>query len=124
MELKSDIDNENKIEFFVRNFYDNVMKDDLLSIHFQGLDFEHHVPRMVQFWSFVLLDKPGYTGNVFDKHVHLNIGEEDFGRWLKHFHEVMDANFSGEKANFAKERADLLGYTFESKLRQIKGSKN
>ena len=120
MQPLPDIDNETKIEFFIRCFYDKVMKDDLLAEHFNGINFEHHVPRMIQFWSFILLDKPGYTGNVFDKHVHLKIGKEHFDRWLRHFHEVMDSNFYGEKASLAKQRADLLGYTFESKMEQLK----
>jgi len=37
---------------------------------------------MFAFWNFILLDKAGYTGNVFDKHADLKFNEIHFDHWL------------------------------------------
>jgi hemoglobin len=82
------------------------------------VDFEHHMPRMVAFWNFILLDKAGYTGNVFDKHANLPIGEKEFDRWISHFTNVLHDFFEGEKATLAKQRAEVLKFTFLSKMKK------
>ena len=114
--MRKDIENQGDIELMVRTFYDRVLKDELLAPHFDGLDFEKHFPRMFDFWSFILLGKTGFTGNVFDKHRHLNIGQEDFDRWLHIFRQTIDDLFEGEVADKAKSQAALLSYTFSQKM--------
>jgi hemoglobin len=104
------------VEFLVSTFYKKVMSDELLAPKFTNINFEHHLPRIVAFWNMVLLDGTGYTTNVFDKHVHLQIDERHFKQWLHYFHATVDEYFEGEKANLAKQRADVLGYTFQTKL--------
>ncbi len=111
-----DIDTEERVEFLVKTFYSRVLKDDLLAPHFKNIDFLSHFPRMIAFWSFILLDKEGYKGNVFDKHVGLNIHQPEFDRWQHYFNKTVNDFFAGEKANLAKQRAELLKYTFLSKL--------
>ena len=114
-----DIDTEQRVEFLVKTFYSRVLKDEVLAPHFKDIDFPSHFPRMIAFWSFILLDKEGYKGNVFDKHVGLNIHEPEFEHWIFHFNKTVNDFFEGEKANLAKQRAELLKYTFLSKLNQI-----
>ena len=114
--MLSDIDTEQRVEFLVKTFYGRALADELLAPHFADVDFEQHLPRMIAFWAFILLDKEGYKGNVFDKHAHLPIHEAEFNRWIFHFKNVVDDFFFGEKANLAKQRAELLKYTFLSKL--------
>ncbi|NJN34159.1 MAG: group III truncated hemoglobin [Saprospiraceae bacterium] len=87
-----------------------------MSPHFEGLDFEHHFPRMIQFWAFILLDEPGNTGNVFDKHRHLAIDQRHFERWINTFCATVDALFEGKTAEKAKQNAQVIGYTFQSKM--------
>lgn len=106
------------VDFLVRTFYGRALQDDLLAPHFAHINFEEHFPRMVAFWSFILLDKAGYTGNVFDKHAQLQIDERHFDRWLHHFTSVVHDFFEGEKADLAKQRAEVLKYTFQSKFRK------
>ncbi len=118
-----DIQNKSDVTLLITTFYGRVMKDELLAPHFEGINFDHHIPRIVDFWSFILLDESGFTGNVFDRHVHLNIDERHFKQWLHHFHETTDALFSGEKAELAKQRADVLGFTFQSKLENLRKNK-
>src|ERR1700740_3419673 len=114
----NDISTEDHVAFLVKTFYSRVLNDELLAPHFVNVDFEHHFPRMIAFWSFILLDKPGYTGNVFDKHVNLPINEAHFDRWLMHFKGVVHDFFEGEKAELAKQRADVLKFNFLSKMKE------
>jgi hemoglobin len=114
--MKKHIDNQEDIEFLVRSFYGKALNDELLSPHFKGIDFEHHFPRMFDFWGFILLGKTGFTGNVFDKHKHLEVGKEEFERWVSLFHQTVDELFEGEIAERAKAQAELLGYTFSQKM--------
>ena len=117
--MKHDIESEEDITKLVHVFYSKLLNDDLMSPHFKGLNLEHHFPRIIDFWSLILLDKIGYTSNVFDKHVHLNIHQLHFDKWVALFTETVDELFVGEKSNFAKQRAAVLGYTFGSKIEAL-----
>jgi hemoglobin len=117
-----DISTETDVEKLVRAFYNSLLEDELMAPQFVGLDFEHHFPRMIGFWCFILLDKPFNTGNVFDKHRHLDIDEAHFTRWVATFSETVDSLFLGEKAEKAKFNAQLLGHTFQSKMKFLKNN--
>ena len=106
------------VDRLVTVFYDRVLKDELLSPHFTGIELAHHLPRIAAFWALILIDKEGYKGNVFDRHAHLNINNAHFDRWVALFTQTVDELFVGEKAELAKQRAKLLQYTFVSKLEQ------
>jgi hemoglobin len=76
------------------------------------------MPKMIHFWSFALLNEPGYTTNVVEKHLHMPLQEVHFERWLNLFNETIDEHFSGEIANQAKQRAQLIGWTIKSKMQK------
>ncbi len=114
-----DIQHQDDIKLLIQNFYAQATKDNLLGEHFTNVDFEHHLPRMIQFWAFLLLGQEGITGNVFDKHKNLNIGGLDFARWVSIFHATVDAHFVGDIAEKAKQQASLLGYTFNEKMKYM-----
>jgi hemoglobin len=118
-DLKTDIQHRSDICLLVDTFYDKVLKDDLLSPHFAHINFENHMPRMVDFWCFTILDEGNFRGNIFDKHVSLAIDETHFTKWLFLFHQTMNELFEGEKATMALQRADLIGYTFASKMKAL-----
>lgn len=104
------------IELLVDTFYTAVLKDEQLAPFFAHLNFVEHLPKMVHFWSFVLLDEPGYTTNVTEKHQHMKLNKALFDRWVELFHATVDQLFEGEKAQLAKERATVLGWTMGSKF--------
>ena len=114
----NDISSKDDITKLVLTFYEKVNKDDELSPFFKDLDFEVHMPKMIHFWSFALLNEPGYTTNVVEKHVHMPLKEVHFERWLTLFNETIDEHFSGELANQAKQRAQLIGWTIKSKIQR------
>ncbi|MCR9174264.1 MAG: group III truncated hemoglobin [bacterium] len=111
-----DIQTKDDVEFLVNSFYTNVLKDEVLAPFFTKLDFDRHLPRMIHFWSFVLLDEPGYTTDVTKTHINMPLKKEHFDRWIQLFNETTDAHFSGGNAEKAKQRAFLIRWTIESKM--------
>jgi hemoglobin len=110
-----DIETREDVERLLRTFYSNLFKSEGMKRVFEGIDFEAHFPKIVHFWSFVLLDEPGYKTNVFEKHVPLPIQSPQFDEWLRTFTSTVDSLFKGEKADLAKQRATVLAYTFKAK---------
>ncbi|MEY3237977.1 MAG: hypothetical protein RI883_2078 [Bacteroidota bacterium] len=111
-----DIETRSDIEIMVNKFYAKIMIDKLLSPFFKNLNFEIHLPKMVDFWAFVLLDEVGYSTNVTEKHLKMALNKEHFAQWLKLFNETINQNWEGENAEKAKQRAYLIGWTIESKM--------
>jgi hemoglobin len=111
-----DIETEEDISFWLHKFYEKLLADPVTAPKFEDLDLAAHMPKLVQFWAFVLLDKPGYTTNVFERHSHLNLEKEHFDVWLQHFRETTEQLFAGEKAEMAKQRVTLLATTFMHKI--------
>jgi hemoglobin len=118
--MKKDIASKEDIQLLVDTFYSRVLSDSILAPHFAHINFEEHKPKMIFFWSFALLNEPGYTTNVFDKHRDLKIDKSHFDQWLKLFHQTVDELFEGEKANDAKMRASSIGWSFAEKLKQLR----
>lgn len=111
-----DILTEADIEQWQQAFYSKLLADPLTAPKFAHLDLPAHMPKIVAFWSFVLLEKEGYKTNVFEKHLHLNLEKIHFERWLHYFFETTDAMFAGKNADTAKQRVKLLASTFLHKL--------
>lgn len=117
--MRSNISSSGDVEFLVKTFYENLLQNDVIKPVFAHVDFEKHMPHMVAFWEFVLLDKEGYTTNVFDKHVNLPLKAEHFEIWLSTFENTVNTLFSGENAEKAIFRAKTIAFSFESKLKQM-----
>jgi len=115
-----DIENKNDIETLIQAFYATLLQIDEMKPAFEGLDFQHHVPKIVAFWSMVLLDEEGYKTNVFDKHMHLPIKPHHFDIWRDTFISTVKRLYKGEKAELAIQRATVLSYTFKSKWEHLK----
>lgn len=111
-----DIETREDITLLVDTFYTDVLKDSLLAPFFAALNFDQHKPKMVHFWSFVLLDEAGYTTDVTKKHTQMRLEKEHFDRWLELFNSTLDRLFQGEIVEKAKQRAVLLGWTIQSKI--------
>jgi hemoglobin len=114
-----DITNSSDVELLVKTFYSNLLLNEVVKPIFEQVDFEKHMPHMIAFWEFVLLDKEGYKSNVFDKHVNLPLKAEHFAIWLTTFENTVHSLFIGEKANMAIQRAQTIAYSFESKMAQM-----
>lgn len=115
-----DIETKADIEKMMRAFYSRLLELEDMQRVFSMIDIEQHLPHIVHFWSFVLLDESGYKTNVFEKHLNLPIQSPQFDTWLNVFTGTVDDLFTGEKADLAKQRATALAYTFKSKWEAIK----
>ncbi|MEN9399856.1 MAG: hypothetical protein RL632_957 [Bacteroidota bacterium] len=111
-----DIETYEECHFLIERFYDKLLTDEHIGHYFQHLDLSKHIPRVTEFWAFILIDKTGYTGNMMDAHARLPLTGDDFDHWLALFHETVHKHFSGEKANLAVERSSLIAWTMRSKL--------
>lgn len=112
-----DIQTHSDIEKLVNDFYNKVLKEEQLAPFFKNLDFEKHLPRMIHFWAFVLLDESGYTTNVTDKHINMSLKKNHFDKWIMIFNDSVDSLFHGDKADLAKQRASVLAWTIMSKMK-------
>jgi len=116
---KPDIQNDEDVKLLVHTFYEKVEADDRLGYIFNDfaeVDWDHHLPNMVDFWSNLLFQTGRYKGRPFRQHLPLPIQKNDFGRWLTLFKETVDEHFSGEKAEFAREMASKIAASFSIRL--------
>lgn len=102
--------------FLIERFYDKLLADDAVSHFFKELDLAEHIPKVADFWGFVLLDETGYSTNVISKHAQLALEPAHFQIWLKHFKDTLNEHFTGEKVAIASQRADLIAWTMENKM--------
>ena len=112
-----DIETKDDLTFLIDTFYNKVFIDPLIGLFFKNINFEEHKPHMVNFWAFAILDEPGYSTNVIEKHLKFRIKQEHLDRWLALFSETVDEHFEGEKAEAAKQRAQWVGWTILSKMK-------
>lgn len=110
------IEAKEDLTFLIDQFYGKVLQDESLAPFFKHFDMAEHMPRMVQFWSFALLDEAGYKGNVIEKHLHMPLRKEHFDRWVELFEFTLDEFFEGEKVTLAKQKVAVLRWTMESKI--------
>jgi hemoglobin len=114
-----DIENEKDIKLMVDEFYSKINVHPELSPFFNEIaktDWNHHLPRMYDFWSSILLGTMKYSGAPFPKHQVLPLRKENFDQWLELFFHTVDENFKGPKADEAKVRASIIAKTFIYKL--------
>lgn len=117
MSGKNDITTYQDVEALIKTFYSRLLADPLMAPHFADIHLADHLPRITAFWAFILLDIEGYKGSVMERHRHLDIGPQHFDRWVQTFSETVDELYAGEKAELAKQRAKLLGLTFQTKFK-------
>ena len=74
----NDIQNKDDLNILVRNFYDKLLSDDEISYIFTDVvkvNLEHHFPVLVTFWSQAILGTGGYTNNLTQIHLDINVKE-------------------------------------------------
>ena len=121
--MKRDIENREDIRRLIDAFYAKVRGDSVIGYFFNEVarvDWEHHLPVMVDFWDGVLFQRAGYTGNPILTHVQLNqkspLKKEHFDQWKKLFLEAINENFEGEKAEMIGQRAQSIATVMQIKI--------
>jgi hemoglobin len=83
---------EEQLTTLVHSFYGKVREDEVLGPVFNGAisDWPHHLGKMVDFWSSVMLTTGRYKGNPLMMHLkHIaRIRPDMFGRWLELWRET------------------------------------
>src|SRR5690625_7932927 len=102
---RTDIRNEQDVTRLVHTFYGYVQKNERLNYIFgevADVDWTHHLPNMVDFWSNLLFQTGRYKGRPFRQHLPLPFQRADFSVWLKPFHCTVAVLFSGGRAGMAR----------------------
>ena len=89
----TDLCTEEELKVLVHAFYARVRQDAVLAPIFNARidDWDHHLDKLVDFWSSVLRRTGRYTGNPMQKHAALpELSAELFERWLALFGERGD----------------------------------
>jgi len=117
--MKRDIENRDDIDLLMQIFYQRAMADETIGYIFTDvakLDLKHHLPIIGDFWETLLFQSGSYQ-----KHgrnplmVHGGLNEKEpllpvhFERWLEIFTDAVDELFFGERSDFLKMRARMIG---------------
>jgi hemoglobin len=114
MEQREDRDlcSRGDIHDLVVEFYREVVFDPLLGPVFEEVaevDWAAHIPKLIDYWSRVLLGEPGYDGFILRPHQHVHdlqaLRLEHFDRWYALFVVSVDRRWQGPAADQAKEHA-------------------
>ncbi|MBK6636037.1 MAG: group III truncated hemoglobin [Chitinophagaceae bacterium] len=128
--MKPDINSRADIEKFITAFYEKVKVDATIGFIFTEvvqMNWEKHIPLIVDFWETILLDNPVYKKNAMEVHFDLNkkipLQKEHFSSWLLLFAKAIDEFFEGKKAEMAKSRAksiaDVMFFKMENARKGI-----
>ncbi len=113
----SDIETEADVRAVVHAFYRDMEADPTLGGYFAGLDWEHHLPKMVSFWSSVVFQTGAYRGRPFDPHARMpGLNRTHFAHWVGRFLRTVDGLFAGPHADLMKARAEQIAGVFQVKL--------
>ena len=121
-DTRCDLVGRDEVERLVRNFYRGAAMDDVLGpvFHAAGLDWNGHIERVTDFWSWQLLGQPGYEGHPLRAHeaVHARtpLSPTHVDRWLALFCDTVDDSFRGPTAEAAKVRASKMAAALERLL--------
>ncbi len=123
MIVLKDIENRKDIEILINSFYDKVKEDKIIGYFFSeviNVDWEKHLPTMYNFWESIIFGTPVYEGNPMRPHMSLHekspMESRHFEQWLKLFTSTVDEHFSGEKAEFTKQRAMSIATVMQIKI--------
>ena len=125
--MKSDISSRADIEKMVFQFYELVKADNTIGFIFTDvvqMNWEKHIPVIVDFWETILLDNPVYTKNAMEVHYDLNkkipLQKEHFKSWVHLFITTVDDLFEGKIAALAKTRAKSIAAVMLFKMENAK----
>lgn len=123
--MKKDIESRADIEVMVNTFYERVKADDVIGFIFNDIvkmNWEKHLPLMVDFWENALFFAGTYSGNPMNLHKHLHhirpLDNKHFAQWVSLFTKTVDDLFEGANATLAKQRAASIASVMESNILQ------
>jgi hemoglobin len=126
MATKKDIESRADIDRFIRSFYEQVTLDETIGIIFTQvvkMDWDHHIPVIIDFWETILLDHPVYKNNAMEVHYQLNkifpLRKNHFDAWLLLFNTIINDMYAGPVTELAKKRAAGIAGLMQYKMNNI-----
>jgi len=123
MDEIKDIETRDDIELFILSFYETVKQDETIGMIFTNvvkMDWEHHIPVIIDFWETILLDNPVYKNNAMEVHYHINqifpLKKEHFDAWLHIFNSTLEGMYEGPITELAKKRAAGIAAVMQFKM--------
>ena len=117
------------VEKLVASFYEQAIEDNHIGKFFTQaivIQLDDHLPKIVKFWSSILLDTNDYRDNPMLKHIVLNqkmkVHESHMSQWLSLWKSTIDRLYKGPKADLAKSRAEQIGILMLRKIRSSEQS--
>ncbi|QIL40882.1 group III truncated hemoglobin [Pedobacter sp. HDW13] len=124
--MKNDINNREDIILLVDSFYKGVQLNDKIGPIFTQIakvDWQHHLPKMYDFWESILFGKAIYKGNPMLTHFAINdkapLQTAEFGIWKNLFYETVDDLFAGPNAETIKQKAQSIADLMHFKLNAL-----
>ena len=112
---RGDIASVADVHDLVVEFYREVVFDELLEPVFGEIaevDWAEHIPKLIDYWSRILLETPGAAGPVMQVHRHLHslapVTGELCDRWFTLWSECVTQRWSGPVADRATAHAAAL----------------
>lgn len=127
--MKRDIETRKDIDDLMNAFYKRAMTDERIGFIFTDvakLDLEKHLPIIGDFWESLLFGGKNYQihgRNPMQIHADLSektlLEPKHFRRWLEIFRSTIDEMFDGERADFAKSRAEAIANRMMNYIRKV-----
>lgn len=121
------LESKEDLAVLLDDFYSRVRVDPLIGPVFNDVakvHWETHIPKIYDFWEWLLFGGRNYKGRPFPPHIPLDLKAEHFQRWLELFFATVDEHFEGLKADEIKARAYNIGRTFLGNIEAIRASED
>lgn len=117
------IDRES-IDRLVSTFYARAREDALIGPIFDKAvsDWDHHIARISEFWSSVILKTGQYNGRPLPPHLALGLENKHFDRWLDLFEQTAREIFPPEASIIFIDRARRIADSFEMAIATQSGT--
>jgi hemoglobin len=114
---------EEAIARLVRTFYGRAREDGLIGPVFNGAvqDWDHHIGKIADFWSSMMLRTGRYDGRPMRPHLILPLTPAHFDRWLELFEATAKEIFSADVAAAFIMRARRVADGFEMGIATTRG---
>jgi hemoglobin len=110
-----DLSTRAHVHDLVVGFYREIMLDELLEPIFGDVaevDWVEHIPRLIDYWCWILLGTPRYAGTVTKTHRHLHslqpLAPDHCDRWFSLWVHCVDERWDGRNAERAKSYAATM----------------
>lgn len=118
-----DIKSRKNIETLVNQFYEKVKQDEIIGYLFTEVaqtNWNHHLPKMYDFWEVILLGTGSFKGNPMLIHKELHhkssLSTKHFEHWIELFKNTVDQLYQGENAESIKQSAYNIAHTMMYKV--------